>query len=112
MTERSPYPDVLIDLTGALDNRRHHQPNLQRIWATPNQYLAVLYPVKAQFVGEQVNETGKLTEIGQWERKEKRSTPALVKNNTLLNGQQPRITPHSKLIAPIVWSAALIRECY
>ncbi|MEM9003414.1 MAG: ferritin-like domain-containing protein [Cyanobacteria bacterium P01_F01_bin.86] len=58
------------------------------------QYLEHLYPQMARFVGGQADETGKLTELGLWEREEKRHTPALVKIYTLLSGQRPDIVPH------------------
>lgn len=58
------------------------------------QYLERLYPAMARFVGGRVDETGKLVEIGLWEREEKRHTPALVKLYTVLSGEKPKIVPH------------------
>jgi len=59
------------------------------------QYLASLYPAMARFVGGRVNESGKLVEIGLWEREEKRHTPALAKLHTVLSGEKPAIMPHA-----------------
>lgn len=58
------------------------------------QYLTMLYPAMARFVGGEVNATGKLVEVGLWEREEKRHTPALTKMYTLLSEQRPPILPH------------------
>ncbi|MGF1460849.1 MAG: ferritin-like domain-containing protein [Leptolyngbyaceae cyanobacterium] len=59
------------------------------------QYLATLYPAMARFVGGQVDASGRLMEIGLWEREEKRHTPALAKLYTQLSGQRPDIVPHA-----------------
>ncbi|NER79987.1 MAG: ferritin-like domain-containing protein [Leptolyngbya sp. SIO1D8] len=58
------------------------------------QYLEKHYPAMARFVGGQVDASGKLIEIGLWEREEKRHTPALAKIYTLLSGEKPDILPH------------------
>jgi hypothetical protein len=58
------------------------------------QYLTHQYPAMARYVGGRLDETGKLLEVGLWEREEKRHTPALVKLYTLLSGHKPEITPH------------------
>ncbi|MEM6836330.1 MAG: ferritin-like domain-containing protein [Cyanobacteria bacterium P01_C01_bin.120] len=58
------------------------------------QYLEALYPGMARFVGGQVDEAGKLVELGLWEREENRHTPALAKLYKLLTGQRPEIIPH------------------
>ncbi|MEM6521437.1 MAG: ferritin-like domain-containing protein [Cyanobacteria bacterium P01_C01_bin.70] len=58
------------------------------------QYLEELYPAMGRFVGGQVDEAGKLVELGLWEREENRHTPALAKLYKLLTGQRPEIIPH------------------
>ena len=59
------------------------------------QYLEPLYPQMARFVGGQVDIAGNLTEVGLWEREEKRHTPALAKIYTILSGARPVIVPHA-----------------
>ena len=59
------------------------------------QYLERLYPAIARYVGGSVDESGKLVEIGLWEREEKRHTPALAKLYTILSGERPDIVPHA-----------------
>lgn len=58
------------------------------------QYLAHFYPAMAEFVGGSVDETGRLTTIGLWEREEKRHTAALITLYTRLAGERPQAVPH------------------
>jgi hypothetical protein len=48
----------------------------------------------ARFVGGEVDATGRVTELGLWEKEERQHTPALVKLYTQLAKQKPLITPH------------------
>ena len=59
------------------------------------QYLAMLYPEMARFVGGRIDADDRLIEIGLWEREEKRHTPALVKIYALLSSKRPEIVPHA-----------------
>jgi hypothetical protein len=58
------------------------------------QYLEPLYPQMARFVGGTVDATGKLLELGLWEKEERRHAPALLKVYQQLTGNKPLITPH------------------
>lgn len=58
------------------------------------QYLEPLYPQMAQFVGGKVDETGRVIDLGLWEKEERQHAPALVKIYTRLAGYKPDVIPH------------------
>jgi hypothetical protein len=58
------------------------------------QYLAELYPPMANYVGGILNDQGRLTEPGLWEKEERQHTPALLKIYRQLAGHAPVIDPH------------------
>jgi hypothetical protein len=59
------------------------------------QYLAQLYPPMATYVGGTINDQGRLTELGLWEKEERQHTPALLKIYRQLAGHPPIIDPHT-----------------
>jgi hypothetical protein len=59
------------------------------------QYLEDFYPQMATYVGGVINEQGRLTEPGLWEKEERQHTPALMKIYRQLAGHQPVIDPHT-----------------
>ncbi len=66
---------------------------------TSRQYLESIHPAMARFVGGKVDTTGKLLEIGLWEKEERQHAPALKKVYQQLTGkkfisQPPKVRPY------------------
>ncbi|RZM82315.1 hypothetical protein [Leptolyngbya iicbica] len=94
------HPDQLIGIDRAtfcatLLGTINTEAPIRGYTQSSRQYLAQLYPAMARYVGGQLDESGKLVEVGLWEREEKRHTPALAKLYTLLSGEKPDIVPHA-----------------
>jgi hypothetical protein len=58
------------------------------------QYLEMLHPQMAQFVGGRVDSANRLIEPGLWEKEERQHTPALLKIYAQLTGEKFSPTPH------------------
>lgn len=59
------------------------------------QYLQVIHPPMAKFVGGCIAPDGSLEELGLWEKEERQHTPALSRIYSQLAGKKPLVNPHN-----------------
>jgi hypothetical protein len=81
-------------LRGAIDT----EAPIRAYTQTSRQYLATLHPDLARFVGGTVDANGQLTEIGLWEKEERRHTPILCRVYQQLTGEA--IAPTDREVRP------------
>jgi hypothetical protein len=60
---------------------------------TSRQYLQLIHPQMARFVGGIADKNGRLLELGLWEKEERQHTPALNKIHQQLTGKKLTLSP-------------------
>jgi hypothetical protein len=96
----------LAILKGTLDT----EAPIRGYTQTSRQYLQMLHPDMARFVGGTVDADGHRQEIGLWEKEERQHTPALLKVYTQLTGE--KITPYYRTVRGYISTGDAYQDLY